>query len=73
MRPVPIVPSFHPPGKADEVIDAIAQSVAGMTSQQAVRSVSKLSSIQMRQIIALRWRVSGREEATSAVSSHAKH
>ena len=59
-------------GKADEVIDAIAKTVAGMTSQQGGVIRQQLIEHLTRGIMHHDGEFR-REEATSAVSSHAKH
>ena len=59
-------------GKADEVIDAIAKSVAGMTSQRDGTIRQQVIEHLMRQLMHYDGEFR-REEATSAVSSHAKH
>ena len=75
MRPVPIVPPFHPPGSNSDLHpphDAIAKTVAELTSQQDGFIRQQVIEQLMRQIrhYDAEFR---REEATSAVSSHAKH
>ena len=58
--------------EADEVIDAIAKTVAELTSQQDGVIRQQVIEQLMRQI--MRYDAEfRREEATSAVSSHAKH
>ena len=63
---------FHPPGKADEVTDAIAKTVAEMTSQQDGVIRQQVIEQLMRQIMHYDGEFR-REEATSAVSSNVKH
>ena len=58
--------------EADEVIDAIAKTVAELTSQQDGTIRRQLIEDLMRQIMHYDAEFR-REEATSAVSSHAKH
>jgi hypothetical protein len=59
-------------GEADEVIDAIAKTVAELTSQQDGFIRQQVIEQLMRQIMDYDAEFR-REEATSAVSSHAKH
>ena len=59
-------------GKTDEVIDAIAKTVAGMTSRQDGAIRQQVIEQLMRQIMHYDAEFR-REEATSAVSSYAKH
>ena len=68
-----IVLPFHPPGnEADDVIDAVAKTVAELTSQQDGVIRQQVIEELMRQIMHydVEFR---REEATSAVGSSAKH
>jgi hypothetical protein len=58
--------------EADEVIDAIAKTVAELTSQQDGVIRQQVIEHLMRQIMDYDAEFR-REEATSAVSSHAKH
>ena len=58
--------------EADEVIDAIAKTVAELTSQQDGVIRQQVIEHLMRQIMHYDGEFR-REEATSAVSSHAKH
>ena len=58
--------------EADEVIDAIAKTVAELTSQQDGLIRQQVIEQLMRQIMDYDAEFR-REEATSAVSSHAKH
>ena len=58
--------------EADEVIDAIAKTVAELTSQQDGLIRQQVIEELMRQIMHYDAEFR-REEATSAVSSHAKH
>jgi hypothetical protein len=58
--------------EADEVIDAIAKTVAELTSQQDGFIRQQVIEQLMRQIMDYDAEFR-REEATSAVSSHAKH
>ena len=58
--------------EADEVIDAIAKTVAELTSQQDGLIRQQVIEQLMRQIMHYDAEFR-REEATSAVSSHAKH
>ena len=58
--------------EADEVIDAIAKTVAELTSQQDGVIRQQVIEQLMRQIMHYDAEFR-REEATSAVSSHAKH
>ena len=58
--------------EADEVIDAVAKTVAEMTSQQDGFIRQQVIEQLMRQIMHYDDEFR-REEATSAVSSHAKH
>jgi hypothetical protein len=58
--------------EADEVIDAIAKTVAELTSQQDGLIRQQVIEHLMRQIMHYDAKLR-REEATSAVSSHAKH
>jgi hypothetical protein len=58
--------------EADEVIDAIAKTVAELTSQQDRLIRQQVIEHLMRQIMHYDAEFR-REEATSAVSSHAKH
>ena len=59
-------------GEADEVIDAIAKTVAELTSQQDGVIRQQVIEQLMHQIMQYDAEFR-REEATSAVSSHAKH
>jgi ABC-type branched-subunit amino acid transport system ATPase component len=59
-------------GEADEVIDAIAKTVAEMTSRQDGTIRRQVIEHLMRHIMHYDGEFR-REEATSAVSSHAKH
>ena len=59
-------------GEADEVIDAIAKTVAELTSQQDGIIRQQVIEHLMRQIMDYDAEIR-REEATSAVGSHAKH
>ena len=59
-------------GKADEVIDAIAKTVAGMTSQQDGLIRQQVIEHLMQQIMQYDGEFR-QEEASSAVSSYAKH
>jgi hypothetical protein len=101
VRPVPIVPPFHPPGviptstphmdrllgpqgigqagsdkvdtaEADEVIDAIAKTVAELTSQQDGAVRQQLIEQLMRQIMHYDAEFR-REDAAGAIASHARH
>ena len=63
---------FIRPGKADEVIDAVAKTVAELTSQQDGVIRQQVIEQLMRQIMHYDAEFR-REEATSAVGSHAKH
>ena len=65
VRPVPIVPPFHP-------IDAIAKTVGELTSQQDGFIRQQVIEQLMRQIMHYDAEFH-REEATAAVGSHAKH
>ena len=58
--------------EADEVIDAIAKTIAELTSQQDGLIRQQVIEELMRQIMHYDAEFR-REEATSAVSSHAKH
>ena len=58
--------------EADEVIDAIAKTVAELTSQQDGTIRQRVIEHLMRQIMHYDAEFR-REEATSAVGSHAKH
>jgi len=58
--------------EADEVIDAIAKTVAELTSQQDAVIRQQVIEQLMREIMHYNAELR-REEATSAVSSHAKH
>ena len=58
--------------EADEVIDAIAKTVAELTSQQDGMLRQQVIEHLMQQIMHYDGEFR-REEATSAVSSHAKH
>jgi CHASE3 domain sensor protein len=58
--------------QADEVIDAIAKTIAELTSQQDGLIRQQVIEQLMRQIMHYDHEFR-REEATSAVSSHAKH
>jgi hypothetical protein len=59
-------------GEADEVIDAIAKTVAELTSQQDGVIRQQVIEELMRQIMHYDGEFR-REEATSVVGSHAKH
>jgi hypothetical protein len=101
VRPVPIVPPFHPPGviptstphmdrllgpqgigqagsdkvdtaEADEVIDAIAKTVAELTSQQDGAVRQQVIEQLMRQIMHYDAEFR-REDAAGAIASHARH
>ena len=58
--------------EADEVIDAVAKTIAELTSQQDGVVQQQVIEQLMRQIMQYDAEFR-REEATSAVSSHAKH